>query len=390
MRIHHAGFLATRLAGIVLMLALALGSGAASGKDDAPDTIGALRLIGTYTIPTGTLFDGVEFGGISGIDRAPDGRYWAISDDRGGERGTPRFYALQIGFDLNAFHHVNIEKMVYLRGTDGQVLSSAARTVDPEGIRLAPNGHLYISSEGNWSATPGALFQPFVREFRTDGSFVRNFDIPPAFHYVDNTTSGGRSNKLFEALARTPDGTLFTANEDALIQDGPTSSLHAGSVLRVLKLDPASGQTVAQYAYALPRIPMDQAPASRFPPDNGLTELLAVSDTEFIALERAYADGVGNTIRLVLTRIEPDTTDVSDLKSLVNASYRPMSRRLLLEMPITHEGVRLDNMEGLSWGPRLSNGHRSLLLVSDNNFSPLQSTLFMAFEVQPGQGGPQR
>jgi hypothetical protein len=43
--------------------------------------------IGDYSIKTKTLFDGVEFGGISGLDRAPDGSYWAISDERGGERG---------------------------------------------------------------------------------------------------------------------------------------------------------------------------------------------------------------------------------------------------------------------------------------------------------------
>lgn len=369
----------TRLAGAAA-LGLALG---ACGGGSGPDSVGALRLIGQVQIPTKTQFQGVEFGGISALDRAPDGSYWALSDERGGERGTPRFYKLAMDLDLNSFKSVQVHSMVYLRGPDGLPMSSTSRTVDPEGLRVAPNGKLYISSEGNWSTNPAQMFQPFVREFNTDGSHVRQFETPAAFNYVDNSTRGGRSNKLFEALAVTPSGQIFTANEDALIEDGPITSLNAGSVIRVVQLDPVTGKTVAQYAYALPKIPVAAAANARFAPDNGLPELLAVSEREFIAVERAFADGVGNTIRLVRTRIEADSTDVSRLTSLVGARYTPMTREVLLEMPITYQGVKLDNIEGLSWGPVLANGHRSLVLVADNNFDDSQSTQFLAFEVLP-------
>ena len=57
---------------------------ASSGKDERDGyPIGSLQLLGSASIPTGRLFEGVEFGGISGLDRAADGSYWAISDDRG-------------------------------------------------------------------------------------------------------------------------------------------------------------------------------------------------------------------------------------------------------------------------------------------------------------------
>jgi hypothetical protein len=354
----------------------------ACGGSDAAEGIGGLRLIGDYAIKTKTLYEGVEFGGISGIDRAQDGTYWAISDERGGERGTPRFYSLSLDFDATRFKSVRINKMVSIQGPDGKPLSSTTRTVDPEGIRVAPNGNLYISSEGNFG-TGAALYQPFVREIRSDGSFVRAFETPSAFNYVDNSTTGARSNKLFEALAVTPNGMVFTANEDALIEDGPITSLQAGSVVRVLQLDPASGKSVAQYAYPLPAIPVDKAPTGAFAPDNGLPELLAVSNTEFVAVERAYADGVGNTIRLVLATLEADTTNVQSFKSLKGASYKPMKKQLLLEMPITYQGVKIDNIEGASWGPRLPNGNRTLVLVADNNFADNQVTQFLAFEVLP-------
>jgi len=341
-----------------------------------------LRLIGSQQIPTGTLFQGVEFGGISGIDRLPDGSYVAVSDDRGGERGTPRFYNLSLSYGANAFTGVTINSQAFMQRPDGSNFPSNSRTVDPEGIRVLANGNLAWSSEGNWSSNPAVLYQPFVREMRADGSFVSEYTLPGMFNYVDNTTTGGRNNKLFEALALTPSGALYTANEDALIQDGGLTTLTSGSVVRITAIDPITGLAGKQFAYELPRIPVDAAPGAPFGPDNGLPELLAIDDSSFIALERAFAFGVGNTIRLVKTTITAQTTDISGVASLIGASYTPMTREVLLEMPITFEGVTLDNMEGMSWGQTLPNGNRTLVLVADNNFNAsTQTTLFMAFEV---------
>lgn len=343
-----------------------------------------LRLIGSQAIATGTKFEGVEFGGISGIDRMASGNFVAISDDRGGERGTPRFYQLGLNYDAAGFYGVNILSQQTMKRPDGTNFPSTSRTVDPEGIRVAPNGNLYWSSEGNWNANPALRYQPFVREMTTDGTFVREFATPSMYNYVDNTTTGGRNNKLFEALTvGGPMGTVYVANEDALIQDGNITTLTSGSVVRVTALDPTTGNAYAQYAYELPKIPVDAAPGAPFGPDNGLPELLAISDagTSFIALERAFASGVGNTIRLVQTEINASTTDISGMSSLMGASYTPMTREVLLEMPITFGGVTMDNMEGMSWGKTLANGNRTLVLVADNNFASTQTTLFMAFEV---------
>lgn len=147
--------------------------------------------------------------------------------------------------------------------------------------------------------------------------------------------------------------------------------------------DGGTGAVVTQYAYQLPRIPVDAAPGAPFGPDNGLPDLLALSDTRFLALERAFASGVGNTIRLVVTEAGPGTTDVSRFASLLTADYTPMSRALLLEMPITYEGVTMDTFEGLAWGHTLTNGHRTLVLATDINFSATQTNKFMVFEVVP-------
>lgn len=362
---------------LLLATAVALSVGAAQAADFS------LRVIGATSLPTGTLFQGVEFGGISGLDRAADGTYWAIADDRGGERGTPRFYNLSLDYDAAGFNGVTLNSQTYMQRPDGTTFPSNARTVDPEGIRVAPNGNLYWSSEGNWNANAASRYQPFVREMTTSGVFVREFATPAMYNYVDNASTGGRNNKLFEALTVTPNGTIYTANEDALVQDGPLTSVSNGSVVRLTALDPVSGAAGAQYAYELPPIPVDAVPGAPFGPDNGLPELLAISDTQFIAIERAFAFGVGNTIRLTLAEITADTTDVSGIASLTGADYTPMRRTLLLEMPITFEGITLDNIEAISWGKTLANGNRTLVLAADNNFSATQSTQFIALEIAP-------
>src|SRR6218665_1654186 len=365
----------------LLVLAGCGGSDGGGGSAGAGPPIVALRLLGAAAIPTGTLFEGVEFGGISGLDRAADGSYWALSDDRGGDGRVPRFYNLSIDYEASGNVSVQINRQTAMLRGDGSAFPAATRTVDPEAIRVAAGGQLYWASEGNWDAAAARRFQPFVRQMTTQGAFVREFAIPAIYHSVDNRTQGARNNKVFESLAVAPDGTVYVANEDALIEDGPSASLQAGSVVRVTALDPGTGQARAQYAYELPKIPVDGKPDAAFGPDNGLSDMLAAGPRQFIAVERAFAFGVGNTIRLVWTEINDTTTDVSRIASLVEAKYTPMSRRLLLEMPLHYQGVKLDNIEAITWGKTLPNGNRTLVLASDNNFTATQTNQFIVLEV---------
>lgn len=354
----------------------------ACGGDDREPQIRALRLLGSASLPTGTLYEGVEFGGISGLEQAADGSYWAISDDRGGERGTPRFYNLSLDYESGKSVEVRIKRQSHMLRPDGAKFSASARTVDPESIRRAPNGNLYWTSEGNWSSDAAQLYQPFLREMTTEGKFLREFSVPAMYQYRDNATTGARNNKVFEALTVADDGTVYIANEDALVQDGPLTTVAAGSVVRVTAMDPASGNAKAQYAYRLPPIPVDAPPGAAFGPDNGLSEMLSIGKNRFIAVERAFAAGIGNTIRLVETEITASTTNVLSVPSLSGASYTAMGRKLLLEMPITYQGVKLDNIESITWGRTLANGNRTLVLAADNNFiAQTQANQFIVLEV---------
>jgi hypothetical protein len=362
---------------------LALLGSCASQPAGPAHGIAGLRLLGAAALPTGILFAGVEFGGISGLDRDADGSFWALSDDGGGQGRPPRLYQLDIRYDGPGPVKVSILGQVLLRRPDGSPFPADQRTVDPEALRAGGAGRLLWASEGVWHPDPARRFQPFVREMRTDGGFVRELPLPAAYAYVDNTSAGSRDNKSLEALALAPDGTVFIANEDALAQDGTVASLQAGSVVRVTALDPATGAAAGQWAYELPRIPRAGVLGARGAPDNGLVELLAAGPRSFIAVERAYAPGVGNTIRLVLTEITGATTDIGAL-GRTDGAIVPMTRELLLEMPPVWNGLSLDNIEAVCWGHRLANGHRTLVLAADNNFQAGQRSLFIVLEVLPG------
>jgi hypothetical protein len=45
-------------------------------------------------------------------------------------------------------------------------------------------------------------------------------------------------------------------------------------------------------------------------------------------------------------------------------------------------GVDPDNLEGMAWGPTLPDGRALLIVISDNNFNPDQTTQFIALAVE--------
>ena len=108
---------------------------------------------------------------------------------------------------------------------------------------------------------------------------------------------------------------------------------------------------------------------------NGLVELLALTDTTLLALERACVQNpetkaVANPIQIFFVRLDGDTaqkTRVVDLGTL--------APRLSPEMQ------HLDNFEGMAFGPPGSDGGSTLLIVSDDNFRKTQKTSFLLFGI---------
>jgi hypothetical protein len=75
-------------------------------------------------------------------------------------------------------------------------------------------------------------------------------------------------------------------------------------------------------------------------------------------------------------------SDIQNLPTLKNASYKLLRKRLVLD--VNQLGLpRVDNLEGMSLGPALANGHASMVLISDDNFGSDQVTQLLLFELIP-------
>ncbi|MBT8137942.1 MAG: esterase-like activity of phytase family protein [Gammaproteobacteria bacterium] len=329
-----------------------------------------LEYLGQATFPTGYEYKGTAVGGLSGIDYDPaSNSYVVISDDRAA-RGPVRFYEVTIDLADGSLEEGDVvfSGVTSIQDRDGQ--SFAVGAVDPEAVRVAPDGSLLWVSEGDGRSAP------FVRQMRRTGEFIAEYLPPP--YYTPGARTGTRENKAFESLALSLGGKrMLAATENALKQDGPAATLENGSPVRLLVLDNASGRRQAEYIYVTDPVAEAPRPANGFA-TNGLVELLAIDDRQLIALERSFSRSRGNRIRLFLTDTD-SAVDVAGLKSIAGHDIRTMPKQLLLDLD--ELGVRLDNIEGMSLGAPLPDGSRTLILVSDNNFNQLQLTQVLAFRL---------
>jgi hypothetical protein len=343
-------------------------------------TITNVDFLGQSTFPTGFPYQGTELGGLSGITYdASKNVYYSISDDRS-EKNPARFYTLNIGVEDGVLSQedVTLLDVTTLLNENGQPFPDLS--LDPEGIALTNQGTLLISSEGEARPDLGRVTSPFVNEFSLTGQQLKTLPVPSKFQPTVTGESGIRNNLAFESLTINPDGTsLFTATENALIQDGLAAGLNNGSPSRILKYNLLTG---SQQEFLYLTEPVAEAPT---PPDgfntNGLVDLLALDDRTFLSLERSFSVGAGNTIKLFQVSLE-GSDDISDIESLsaVNLNrIKPAQKSLLLDFQ--QLGLTLDNIEGLTFGPDLASGQKSLIVVSDNNFSPTQFTQFLAFSL---------
>lgn len=309
-----------------------------------------------------TFEDDQAIGGLSGLTYLGQHYYLAISDDR--SRFAPaRYYRMYI--DLHngrlAQTDVHFSQSTPLRRADGQLY--AWGQIDPEGIAYHPQNGVFIASEGD---NLRAL-APHIDQYNLNGQWQKRLPLPD--YFIPARQQGVRNNRALESLALTPDGQfLFTATEQALIQDGPESDATHPSPTRIVMIDLESAQVIHQYLYMTD------------PKGHGLVDLIALSETRLLTLERNYVPGQGNSIRLYHTQLEQasDLQGIASQKSLVPAPT-PAHKTRLVDL---HDlGITPDNIEGMALGPRLSEHWQALILVSDNNFSRTQKTQVIGLAI---------
>ncbi|CAJ1500917.1 esterase-like activity of phytase family protein [[Mycobacterium] burgundiense] len=328
----------------VLTVVLALVAGAACTPVATADE---LRYADQTTVAHGAQFDGTVIGGLSAISYHPgQRRYYVLSDDKA-QHGPVRFYTAEIPLSDNAIDPVRFTGMQPLAG---------AGIADAEGLAVdAVRERLYWSTEGGRPTGDGTpVLQAWIRIAGLDGSAAGEFALPANLVVDPAGQRGIRPNNGVEGLTLSPSGqTLFAGLEEPLLED-------PASLTRITAFDVDTRKPFAQYAYRL-----EPAPAGR---SNGLSGMVALSETEFLVIERA--GGPGPTIRVFRAEIGAATDTL--VHPALPADVVSMTKTLVADLSAAGGPTPLDNIEGITLGPA-----GAVVLVSDNNFNPAQVTQFL-------------
>jgi hypothetical protein len=200
--------------------------------------------------------------------------------------------------------------------------------------------------------------------------------------------AGTRHNLGLEGLGYAASASgryIFAVNEQALEGDGPTSSIDHGTVVRLLR-HALDGGADLEVAYLT-----DPIFAAGARGDNGVSDIAPLSPERVLVLERAWAQGNGNSARLY----EVDLHRARDVLALADArAALPVAKRLVADVallpdqrcPLPSQWQRrrtLENYEGMALGPTLPDGRRVLFLVSDDNSRATQDARVLALAIAP-------
>lgn len=376
---------------LLLVAVLAAAPACASRGGQAPPAEGAPapRLLGAFAAWANTLppLEGLAVGSLSGLAYDPATGRWAGASD---EIQRPRL----VWMDLTLGPEIAVTPRGLTRLSLGPGLPPDTLTaLDMEGLALFPDGSFAVSHEGHIDRT-GTARQPRVLLATREGvvtAVVRPrdaFTIDPA-----DRSRGVRHNLGFEGLTRTPDGRLVAGMEQPLAQDGPVSTPREGGVVRLAEFVARDGTWSPGREWAYRLEPTPAVPGyTQVCEDgqNGLSALLAVTDTRFLVVERACLLGAPGTpaynpVRLYAVDVA-GADDVSGIPSLAAATPVVAAKHLVQDLAgwrprLPASLATLANMEGLAFGPRGPRGEPTLMLVSDDNFRPTQTTAFIWFAL---------
>ncbi len=353
-----------------------------SSPDTNQNTISAVKFIDEFVFPDQEI-NGVPIGGFSGIDYQ-NGKWYIICDT---SNPPIRYYEANISYTKDGFQDVGITNMIEIKDASENPLEQGV--VDPEAIRLDPatNTILY-TSEG--SINNG--INPALIELSAQANQIRSFTLPDNFKAnATDDTSGPRHNGVLEGLSLSFDNKGYWVSfELPLIEDGPEpTTTDTNSPVRITYLNKTTGAAERQFAYELDPVAREATLGTTFEV-NGLVEILAYDENKFLALERSFASGYldgGNNVKIYKVDAS-NATNILSLESLANATYTKATKTLLFDFETIRSQLTrttVDNLEGISFGPKLADGSRSLVVISDNNFNSFfpQLNQLIVFKVVP-------
>ncbi len=318
----------------------------------------SLKFLSEFVIKDSLSFKNTIVGGISGIDYEKNKLYMVVDDAE-----IPRVLIGNICVKHDSIKSVDFKTVIQI-DTTSQFYKN--NILDLESI-FVENHQINLVSEGSINKAKN----PTVFTIDSLGNLIENIKVPPYFYA--NSKAKPKHNGAFESSSKSYDKKGFwVAMEAPLEADGEEPTFYkTQSPIRITYFDKKTTSATKQYTYQLEKI--DKLAKGKVNL-NGVTAILEYTENSFFVVERIYQSGYGsfgNTVRIFKATINETTTNTLALQSLKEEKYTPLKKELLFDFADIKESLTdniIDNIEGITFGPLLSNGNRSLILVSDDNF----------------------
>ncbi len=368
----------------------------------------ALEFLGTASIPgdavdlsgdTALLQNGEprnRLGGFSALEYSGEGMLFASMSDRGPDDGAVDYHCRVqwLELDLSGLPATSINAVVrrttIFTDSEGRRFSGSSAAIqatrelghrlDPEGFRFGSDDSMYVSDE----------YGPHLIQFSSDGRELKRFQVPEHFTVAkpdadkkkENSLNqtGRASNRGLECLAVSQDGkSLVALMQGPLLQDGTRTDagIVVGRNCRLIQLELATGRT-QEFVYQLDS------------PDNGNSEIVACGPHQYLVLERDSESGKSAGYRKLVQIDLSSATDVTKMNKLpaedLPSDIVPVERSVYLDFLAPEwklAGAAMpEKIEGLTFGPTLADGRKTLLVGTDNDFESKAASYIWVFAIR--------
>jgi hypothetical protein len=353
----------------------------------------------------------IKFGGLSGLwfegvdeasgnlkfvtvpDRGPNGEPTDVDGDGSDERPfvLPDYQAQVVRFELNPDSgQISLTETIFLTRQDGETpitglpnmpevdetpvdLEGNFLDYDPlgadlEGIVVAPNGDFWMVDE----------YRPAIYHFGPDGVLIDRF-VPQGTAALAGAEAGAfgqetlpavysarRANRGFEGVALDTDNNILYAFIQSPLMNPDRATSDNSRVIRMLGIDPASGQPVAEYVYLLEKPAYFQSTVDK------IGDAVYAGAGKFYVVERDSTVGPTSQKPLFLADINgatnllaQKTPEQQTPDEMSQGAIRPVNKVKVANLPSLGY-VAGDKIEGLA---ALPDGR--LAILNDNDFGLL-------------------
>lgn len=312
-----------------------------------PDERYKLEKTGVYK-SAGLLGKDTKGRGLSGLTYAGGDTFWTIEEKSGA------LIELKIEIDAGTGEVTDVHEVHRAKALGGNF----------EGIAFDPlQPKLWICEE------EGNTIQAFEIE---KGRLSDTIEVP--------IMRSAKSNRGLEALAISSSGLdMWTCNENELPIDR-LASPGSSEIVRLIHFTRTSAskpwKMVDQWVYR-PEQPISLDPRRQRKLRNGVSSLCLMENGDLLILERETDKLRPARGRSRIYRVDREgATDVMGHASLASADYVPVRKHLLYDGLTRHA-----QYEGLALGPKLADGSRAAILVSDASDNGVE--YFMSLKLSP-------